>query len=307
MGRGIKRLDHDPTLSIRCSAKRHCRGSQSAEDFSVSYQSLRHTDPYAQVRWHPGSTKPSMTQPVTERDARFSDTAAVAADWDQTRRTLEAAELFWIATVRADGRPHATPLVGVWLDDAIYFATGFGEQKAVNLRTNQNVILMTGCNEWERGLGRRGRGRGRPSDRRERPQTAHKGVGDEWDGRWHYEVHEGGFRHDANADAILVFSVQPAKVLAFAKGPSARSKNCLALHRVRIRKRRERLAYTNESRRHLEASSYVRRHQEPEHPRGLTLLTRERLHQERRRGARAPAERCTRRFRGRGQAQAGIR
>jgi hypothetical protein len=22
----------------------------------------------------------------------------------------------------------------------------------VNLRTNQNVILMTGCNEWERGL-----------------------------------------------------------------------------------------------------------------------------------------------------------
>ena len=87
-----------------------------------------------------------MTQPVTELDARFSDPAAVAADWDQTRRTLEGAELFWIATVRADGRPHATPLVAVWLDDAIYFATGFGEQKAVNLRTNQNVILMTGCN-----------------------------------------------------------------------------------------------------------------------------------------------------------------
>ena len=52
-----------------------------------------------------------MTQPVTELDARFSDPAAVAADWDQTRRTLEDAELFWIATVRADGRPHVTPLV----------------------------------------------------------------------------------------------------------------------------------------------------------------------------------------------------
>ena len=93
-----------------------------------------------------------MTQPVTELDARFSDPAAVAADWDQTRRTLEDAELFWIATVRADGRPHVTPLVAIWLDDAIYFATGVGEQKAVNLRTNQNVILTTGCNEWERGL-----------------------------------------------------------------------------------------------------------------------------------------------------------
>ena len=52
-----------------------------------------------------------MTQPVTELDARFSDPAAVAADWDQTRRMLEDAELFWIATVRADGRPHVTPLV----------------------------------------------------------------------------------------------------------------------------------------------------------------------------------------------------
>ena len=61
----------------------------------------------------PDRQEPSMTHPVTELDARFSDPAAVAADWDQTRRTLEDAELFWIATVRADGRPHATPLVGV--------------------------------------------------------------------------------------------------------------------------------------------------------------------------------------------------
>ena len=64
-----------------------------------------------------------MRQPVTELDARFSDRDAVATDWDQTRRALEDAELFWITTVRADGRPHVTPLVGVWLDDAIYFAT----------------------------------------------------------------------------------------------------------------------------------------------------------------------------------------
>ena len=38
------------TLSIRCSAKRHCRGSQSADEFSVRYRSLLHTDPYARVR-----------------------------------------------------------------------------------------------------------------------------------------------------------------------------------------------------------------------------------------------------------------
>jgi hypothetical protein len=35
-----------------------------------------------------------MRQPVTELDARFSDRAAVATDWDQTRQALEDAELF---------------------------------------------------------------------------------------------------------------------------------------------------------------------------------------------------------------------
>ena len=117
-----------------------------------------------------------------------------------------------------DGRPHATPLVGVWLDDAIFFATGLGEQKAVNLRTNQNVFLMTGCNEWERGVDVVVEG--------EAVQVVDESVlkrlteawETKWDGRWHYEVHEGGFRHEGNADAILVFSVKPTKVLVFAKG-----------------------------------------------------------------------------------------
>ena len=65
-----------------------------------------------------------MKQPVTELDTRFSDHDAVATGWEQTRIALEEAELFWISTVRADGRPHVTPLVAVWLDDAIHFATG---------------------------------------------------------------------------------------------------------------------------------------------------------------------------------------
>jgi len=52
--------------------------------------------------------------PSTELDPRFSDPDAVASEWEETRRALEAAELFWISTVRADGRPHVTPLVAVW-------------------------------------------------------------------------------------------------------------------------------------------------------------------------------------------------
>ena len=74
--------------------------------------------------------------PDTTLDSRFSDSNAVATDWEETRRVLDNADLFWISTVRADGRPHVTPLVAVWLDDAIHFATGPSEQKALNLRNN---------------------------------------------------------------------------------------------------------------------------------------------------------------------------
>ena len=71
---------------------------------------------------------------MTKLDTRFSDPDAVATSWDEISRVLETAELFWISTVRADGRPHVTPVVAVWLDNALHFSTGANEQKAVNLR-----------------------------------------------------------------------------------------------------------------------------------------------------------------------------
>ena len=44
--------------------------------------------------------------PVTELDQRFSGPGAEATPWDDARRAIEKAEVFWISTVRADRRPH---------------------------------------------------------------------------------------------------------------------------------------------------------------------------------------------------------
>src|SRR5215831_20934963 len=93
-----------------------------------------------------------MSEPRTALDSRFSEPGAAATPWDQTRQALESAELFWVTTIRADGRPHVTPLVAVWLDDAIHFCTGATEQKAVNLSRNSHVILTTGCKHWDTGI-----------------------------------------------------------------------------------------------------------------------------------------------------------
>jgi len=159
-----------------------------------------------------------MQQPLTELDTRFSDPNAIATEWEETRRVLEGAELFWITTVRVDGRPHVTPLVAVWLEDAIYFATGTGEQKAVNLRSNQNVILTTGCNEWERGLDVVVEGEAVEVTDDSVLQQLAEAWAEKWDGRWRYEVQHRSFRQEGGSGAVLVFAVKPAKVLAFAKG-----------------------------------------------------------------------------------------
>jgi nitroimidazol reductase NimA-like FMN-containing flavoprotein (pyridoxamine 5'-phosphate oxidase superfamily) len=158
-----------------------------------------------------------MDEPVTELDTRFSDPDAVATGWDETRRVLESAELFWISTVRADGRPHVTPLVAVWLDGAIHFSTGATEQKAINLSDNPHVILTTGCNQWDTGLDVVVEGDAVPLTDDDMLKRLAEAWTTKWDGRWQYKVGRGGFQHEGGGTA-LVFSVTPTKILAFGKG-----------------------------------------------------------------------------------------
>jgi general stress protein 26 len=159
-----------------------------------------------------------MTTPVTTLDQRFSEPGAVATEWDEARRVLETAELFWITTVRADGRPHVTPLVAVWVDGALHFSTGETEQKAVNLRTNQHVILTTGRNDWDKGLDLVVEGDAVRVTDEDTLRRLAQAWALKWDGQWQYQVRDGSFYHPDGDEAVLVFAVAPAKVLAFGKG-----------------------------------------------------------------------------------------
>ena len=160
-----------------------------------------------------------MNEPDTALDQRFSNADATAAGWDETRRVLEEAQLSWICTVRADGRPHLTPLVAVWLDGALYFSTGDGEQKAVNLRGNPHVLLLTGCHRWDQGLDVVAEGDAmRVTDNALLTWLA-QAWARKWDGQWQFEVRDGAFESPGDGEGqALVFEVRPAKVLAFAKG-----------------------------------------------------------------------------------------
>src|SRR5262245_2324027 len=85
-------------------------------------------------------------------DTRFSDPSAQPTPWAETAAALQHAELYWLTTVRADGRPHVTPLIGLAVDNTVFFCTGLREQKARNLEHNASVALTTGTNTWAAGL-----------------------------------------------------------------------------------------------------------------------------------------------------------
>lgn len=156
--------------------------------------------------------------PLTALDERYSDAAATATTWDQTREVLEGAELFWISTVRADGRPHVTPLVAVWTGDALWFTTGSEEQKYVNLRGNPHVVLTTGCNSWEGGLDVVVEGRASHVTDAARLRRVATAFSAKWAGHWRFTVRDGSFRNRDTGVMSEVFEVAPRRVFAHAKG-----------------------------------------------------------------------------------------
>jgi general stress protein 26 len=160
----------------------------------------------------------TMGEPVAELDERFSDPGATATPWAKAREVLETAQLSWVTTVRADGRPHVTPLVAVWLDGAVHFTTGPGEQKAVNLARNPHVVMTTGCNRWDQGLDVMVEGEARRVTGRARLERLAAAWATKWNGQWRFEAADDGFAHGDADGPVLVFAVRPVKVLAFGKG-----------------------------------------------------------------------------------------
>lgn len=63
------------------------------------------------------------------------------ARWRAMEVRLGRESEIWFATVRADGRPHLTPLWFIWLDEKVYICTGSDTQKFANMRHNQSVAL----------------------------------------------------------------------------------------------------------------------------------------------------------------------
>jgi nitroimidazol reductase NimA-like FMN-containing flavoprotein (pyridoxamine 5'-phosphate oxidase superfamily) len=157
--------------------------------------------------------------PVAELDARFSTQGATAKEWPEAQRQLEEAQVFWVSTVRPDGRPHVTPLIAVWLDGALYFCTGPDERKARNLEHNPHCILTTGCNALDEGLDIVVEGDAVQVGDDAKLQLIADAYVAKYGEDWRYTVRDGAFVHAAQPDSVvLVYEVAPGKALGFGKG-----------------------------------------------------------------------------------------
>jgi hypothetical protein len=156
--------------------------------------------------------------PRTTLDARYSDGDAQATPWPDAVTHLEQAGLFWVSTVRADGRPHVTPVVAVWTDGALYFTSGPREQKSQNLAANRHCAVTTGCNTWNEGLDVVLLGDAVVvRDLALLRQVAGAFLA-KYGNDWAFEVAEDG-TFGGHGDGAVVYRLVPVQGLGFAKGP----------------------------------------------------------------------------------------
>ncbi|MFF2525725.1 pyridoxamine 5'-phosphate oxidase family protein [Streptomyces liangshanensis] len=164
------------------------------------------------------------TEPRTEElDTRYGEPGATATPWREAVALLTAAELFWLTTVRPEGRPHVTPLLAVWADGALYFCTGAEERKSRNLAANPEVVLTTGTNALAGGCDLVVEGTAvRVTD--EARLTALAGA---WEAKygadWHFEVRGGGFAGD-RGNVAVVYEVAPRTAFGFGKAPYSQTR-----------------------------------------------------------------------------------
>jgi pyridoxine/pyridoxamine 5'-phosphate oxidase len=61
--------------------------------------------------------------------------------WAWVTERLAVSRNYWVCSTRADGRPHAMPVWGLWLDESIYFSTDPDSRKARNLAARPEAVI----------------------------------------------------------------------------------------------------------------------------------------------------------------------
>lgn len=90
-----------------------------------------------------------MIQPNNARRVRpnmprygvLPDQTDAMLTWDWVDTQMRQARNFWLSTTCPDGKPHAVPVWGVWVESSFFFSTDPLSVKARNIRRDIRVVL----------------------------------------------------------------------------------------------------------------------------------------------------------------------
>ncbi len=61
--------------------------------------------------------------------------------WEQVEGWLEESRNYWVCTTRADGRPHAKPVWGIWIEGMVAFSTAPASVTGHNLLRDPRLAI----------------------------------------------------------------------------------------------------------------------------------------------------------------------
>lgn len=97
--------------------------------------------PAAAPRRSRSATTPKAVRPNIPPVYRISKQKAGMMNWNEVCRNIEKSHNYWVCTTRADGRPHAMPVWGFWVDEIFFFGTGRSTVKGRNIARNPNIVV----------------------------------------------------------------------------------------------------------------------------------------------------------------------
>lgn len=84
---------------------------------------------------------PPADRPIMPEGYEVPETTEGTLPWSSIQERMATARSYWICTTRPDGRPHAVPAWGAWLDDTFYFDAPPGTRRQRNLSANPAVTI----------------------------------------------------------------------------------------------------------------------------------------------------------------------
>ncbi len=88
-----------------------------------------------------GKNLPRAERPIIPQVYGMTKGKRGLLDWAHVQQRMANAKVYWVSTVTPQGKPHVTPVDGMWLDDKLYFGGDPDTKRSQNLKHNPAVSI----------------------------------------------------------------------------------------------------------------------------------------------------------------------